>query len=353
MIDQSAPSAVAKLTLPRNCTFDESDWRVLSNHWYPLAFSEEIQDKPLNRVLLDEDLIAYRTTGGEVVVAKNLCIHRGTPLSLGWQEGDELVCAYHGFRYGKNGKCTLVPAQPDLPVPKKLCLSTFLSVERYGIVWTCLSGQPAADIPDWPEAEDEKFRRLHIDPVEWNSSAGRQIENFLDVGHFSWIHVGTFGNRERPEVPLYEVEKNEHGFHAEYPYQASNPTHSVLKADSTDGTIERWMVYDLTFPFSCRLNVRYGEGQSHCIFDSAVPVSRKKVRIFFFIARNFDHHIPAEDLLNWERGILAEDKPIVENQRPEELPLDLSEEFHIRCDRMATAYRTGLKKLGLGKEFSA
>jgi vanillate O-demethylase monooxygenase subunit len=83
------------------------------------------------------------------------------------------------------------------------------------------------------------------------------------------------------------------------------------------------------------------------------PVSRTKTRIFFFIARNFDAHVPARQLLDWEAKILAEDKPIVESQRPEELPVDLSEEFHIRSDRFATAYRAAMKELGLGRNYSA
>jgi vanillate O-demethylase monooxygenase subunit len=50
---------------------------------------------------------------------------------------------------------------------------------------------------------------------------------------------------------------------------------------------------------------------------------------------------------------VSEDKPIVEAQRPEELPLDLTEEFHLRCDRMSTAYRQGLVEIGLGRDLAS
>jgi vanillate O-demethylase monooxygenase subunit len=340
------------VALPHHCTFVESEWRALARHWYPLAYSEEVEDKPLARTLLDQPLILYRTTGRQVVVARDLCIHRGVPLHLGWQEGDELVCAYHGFRYGAAGRCTRVPAQPDLPVPKKLCLETYSTVERYGLIWTCLAPDPAqpAVLPDWPELEDPAYRMLHDPPPEWNVTAGRQMENFIDVGHFSWIHAGTFGNRKTPEVPLYEVERRPHGFHVEYPYLAANPSAAALGASPT---IQRWMTYDLHLPLACRLTVDFGEGRRHLIFDAPTPVSRRVTRIFFFIARNFDPQVPARQLLDWENAILAEDKPIVESQRPEELPVDLSEEFHIRSDRFATAFRQAMKSLGLGANYSA
>jgi vanillate O-demethylase monooxygenase subunit len=45
--------------------------------------------------------------------------------------------------------------------------------------------------------------------------------------------------------------------------------------------------------------------------------------------------------------------PFVEAQRPERLPLDLSEEFHIRCDTFSTLYRKALVQIGLGQQFSA
>jgi vanillate O-demethylase monooxygenase subunit len=338
--------------LPHHCTFAEAEWRALAKHWYPVAYSDEVVDKPLARTLLDQPLILYRTTGRQVVVARDLCIHRGVPLHLGWQEGDELVCAYHGFRYGTDGRCTKIPAQPELPVPKKLCLETYASIERGGLIWTCLAPDPAspAVLPEWPELEDPAYRVLHDPPPEWDVTAGRQLENFIDVGHFSWIHTGTFGNRETPEVAQYEVVRTPHGFHVEYPYVAANRSASAL-GDAP--TIKRWMIYDLHLPLACRLTIDFGEGKRHCIFDAPTPVSRRKTRIFFFIARNFDPDVPARQLLDWENAILAEDKPIVESQRPEELPVDLSEEFHIRSDRFATQFRSAMKALGLGANYSA
>ena len=43
-----------------------------------------------------------------------------------------------------------------------------------------------------------------------------------------------------------------------------------------------------------------------------------------------------------------QDKPIVENQRPEELPLDLTEELHVKGpDAVALAYRRFLRELGV------
>jgi vanillate O-demethylase monooxygenase subunit len=331
---------------PRNCTFAEADWMALASCWLPIAYADEVGDKPVAAELLDLPLVVYRTPEG-VHVAKDLCIHRGAALSLGRVEAGELVCAYHGFRFGAGGRCTKIPATPEAPISPKLCLQMFPAVERMGIIWTCLSGEPKQPLPEWPETEDASFRYLHLPPQVWNASAARAIENFLDVAHFSWIHTGTFGNADLHEVPKYEVVPTPAGFHTEYPYLAQNPAYSPLPDEKY---IRRWMVYDLTLPYSCRLAINYDGGRRYCIFNACAPVSARRVKIFFAVAMNFDHDKPAEEILGWERKVLAEDKPVVESQRPEELPLDLSEEFHLRFDRMSTLYRQGLVKLGLQSE---
>ena len=67
-------------------------------------------------------------------------------------------------------------------------------------------------------------------------------------------------------------------------------------------------------------------------------------------------HGPFEDiasLIAFETKVFAEDQRLVESQHPEELPLDLSAEFHIRADQMSTAYRKALAKLVLGGEYSS
>jgi phenylpropionate dioxygenase-like ring-hydroxylating dioxygenase large terminal subunit len=89
----------------RQSTFSESDWTALAPYWYPVAFSHEVSEKPIAVQLLDERLVLYRLANGKVTAARDLCLHRGVPLSMGFLEGDALVCAYHGFRYDGEGRC--------------------------------------------------------------------------------------------------------------------------------------------------------------------------------------------------------------------------------------------------------
>lgn len=299
-------------------------------------------------VLLDQQLALYRSSGG-VVAARDLCIHRGVPISLGWVEGGELVCAYHGFRYGSNGQCTRVPAQPGYAIPPKLCLQTFLATERYGIIWVCLSGRPRQSLPDWPELEDASLKQLQMGPDLWKCSAARHVENFNDLAHLSWLHAGTFGNREKPEVSPYEVENRGGVLH----FEADYDRYSIDQRHESDQLERIHYTYDLTLPFYTRLRVRFPDNKNFIIFNLPSPRSARETSVMFRLTRDFDVNGPDETTLEVQSRVVAEDRPIVEAQRPEELPLDLTEEFHIRCDRLSTVYRRSLVQLGLGRDFSA
>ena len=328
--------------LPAKCTFTPGDWAVLSSLWHPVAFSDQVVDKPFPVRLLDEDLVVFRTRQG-IAVAKDICLHRGAQLSLGWMEGDEIVCAYHGFRYNGAGECTKIPAHPELPVSRKLCLMMRRSVERYGLIWVCLSGEPSRELPDWPEMENDEFQKLHLAPFDWNTSASRMAENFFDVCHFSWIHTKTFGNRSRPEIRKYDVREDTWGLHME----CIVPTlHNGVEGETN-------FIYDLTVPFSQRLRTEYlPSTDGSFIFVSLCPISAHRTRYFSHFAKKGRFEDPT-GLIDIETRIFNEDRAIAESQRPEELPLDLSEEFHIRADRMSTAYRKRLVSLGLGKAYTS
>ena len=172
------------------------------------------------------------------------------------------------------------------------------------------------------------------------------------MSHFSFVHTSTFGNPDRTEIADVDVELTPTGLRYEFPYLAGNPASSPL---GSQPNLMRVMHYDLTLPFCARLAIRYpekGDDATHIIFDCASPVSAKRMRVFFFIARNFDPDTPSEELMTWESKILSEDRPVVQSQRPEELPIDLAEELHVQADRMTIAYRKELAKLGLGPAYS-
>jgi vanillate O-demethylase monooxygenase subunit len=323
---------------------------VLSPFWYPVAFAHEVTDAPFEAILLDERVVIYRVADGSLAAAKDICCHRGVPLSLGHVDGDEIVCKYHGLRYDRAGRCTSIPAHPTGAISPRLRLKIFPVAERYGLIWVRLVDTGPLALPDFAEWDDREYLRVLPDSVAISAAAGRQIEGFLDVSHFAFVHAASFGEPHNPVVPDYPVTKTAGGFVADYVSTVSNYAHAD-KHRNPPGFLWRRR-FEVFFPFTAKLTVFFPDGQLH-ILNAASPVSARKTKLFVPICRNFDKDAPLEATLDFNHQVFAEDIAIVERQWPEDLPIDLHAEAHFPADRSSITYRRGLAALGLGRGYTA
>src|SRR5438094_5977642 len=166
---------------------------ALRSFWYPVAATDELGPAPLATRLLDQRIVVYRA-GERLVAFEDLCIHRGTPLSLGWIENDNLICAYHGWTYAPDGACARIPSLPaNRGIPRKARATSYHVAQRYGLIWVCLD-KPRAPIPDLPQLEDPSYYTFFNGALEWNTSAARMVENFIDISHFPFVHPGLLGD---------------------------------------------------------------------------------------------------------------------------------------------------------------
>jgi len=270
------PTCNSAFVLPRNCTFSETDWKALAPFRYPIAFSHEVTHRPFAAKLLDERLVLFRLSDSWIVAARDLCLHRGVPLSLGWVEKDELQCKYHGVGYDKSGQCTRIPAQPDAAIPARLKLTTYAVTERYGLVWVRLVDNGSVHFPYFQEWNDPDYIQVLPASVAHEAAAGRQVEGFLDVSHFAFVHTESFGERENPEVPDYPVERLPHGFRADDVSTVSNYRHN-LKHLSPPGF--KWRrLFEVWLPFTAKLSVTFGNGKLH-ILNAACAVWARTTRL--------------------------------------------------------------------------
>jgi hypothetical protein len=111
--------------------------------------------------------------------------------------------------------------------------------------------------------------------------------------------------------------------------------------------------YELTLLFSSRLSIRHPAGRDAILYDIPGPISARKFRIYFFILRNHDKDLPVQEYVDFQQAVLDEDQPMVEDQRQEELPLELAEEVHIQADRFSITFRQVLREVGLSRPFSS
>jgi ferredoxin-NADP reductase/nitrite reductase/ring-hydroxylating ferredoxin subunit len=121
-----------------------------ASRWFPVA---AVEDLPYRHVyagqLAGHELAVWRADDGNVNVWEDRCVHRGVRLSVGKNDGAELMCQYHGWRYAnRTGGCTYIPAHPADAPAQTICVRSFPARERYGLVWSTITGDgdpPAID----------------------------------------------------------------------------------------------------------------------------------------------------------------------------------------------------------------
>lgn len=339
------------LPLPPHCTFEEKDWQLLATYWHAVALSTDVTEQPLKAKLMDEELVLYRFKGN-LVVARDVCPHRGVPLSLGKNDdGEGVVCPYHGLRFGDKGHCNRVPSSPCAPIASKLNLITYRAEERYGLIWVCLAAEEGDEpnIPNMPYWDHPDFQQINCPAFEVNGFAGRQVEGFIDVAHFAWIHTATFADPNNQVVPDYTTTETEWGFIADYYSDVGN---YPMGKDGDPVYDFKWLRhFEVHAPFTATLTIDFPEDTKQVIMNTASPVSARVTRMFAPICRSFDKHLPIQEALDFNLRVFEEDRMMVETQRPEKLPLDLTMEAHIPADRSSIAYRRLLKRSGFGDFF--
>ena len=331
------------------------------DYWYPVSMASELTDEPVGTRLHGERLALVRLEG-EPVVYRDLCIHRGSPLSLGRVEGPLLRCSYHGWQYDKTGAVVRIPQRdPEAPIPAKARVPTYPAVERFGVIWTTL-GNPVDGPGDMPEWDDPTCRTIFLPTFEWDASAGRMMENFLDAGHFAWVHTALLGDPERPMVYTSPVTNEDEGFSYIVETEIRDET-------AEDGWVREGIFYQFKLPFWFMITEtghrptekavhgadedvdRDSEPDAHYRFDIVLqPMDRNKTRRYTWITRNYDLDPDSDERYrSTQQTVAMQDKPIVEAQRPEELPLDITAELHIKgVDAPAIALRKLLAERGLG-----
>jgi phenylpropionate dioxygenase-like ring-hydroxylating dioxygenase large terminal subunit len=317
---------------------------------HPVALSSEVAGEPVPAELLGEPLVLWRDSSGTAHAFSDLCIHRGTALSLGTVEGDEIVCPYHGWRYGTGGACTAIPQLADpRRVPAKARATSFRCEERYGLLWVALD-EPRWTLPEVPELESPEWRTLTCGPYAWRCDSSRQVENFTDFGHFPFVHPGLLGDPERPVVPNHEVRTDGHVLHYEIVRpEAPNSDDFPVFANEEERRPERRSRYELHLPYTIVLRLGWGGEQGMVYFFASQPVREDECKGFLRIARNYNLEQSDQVLRDFEDVIFDQDKRIVESQRPEQVPFDLAEELHLKFDAVAVAYRRGMRAEGLAR----
>ena len=121
--------------------------KELQSLWHPIASSSDL---PFRHVyhgqVAGRELAVWRADDGFVNAWENRCLHRGVRLSIGINDGAELKCQYHGWRYSnRSAACVYIPAHPADSPSRTICNQVYPVREKYGLVWS--GEQPEGEPP--------------------------------------------------------------------------------------------------------------------------------------------------------------------------------------------------------------
>ncbi len=312
---------------------------ILLNDWHAVlsVASLEAANNVTGARVLGEDIVIWRA-GSEIRAWKDLCVHRGTRLSLGEVLPDNsLQCPYHGWTYDAAGQCVNIPAHPEQKPPTKARAIVYQATVAYDMVWVCL-GEPAYDIPDFEEWDDDSYRKILCGAYEFQATGPRMVENFLDVAHFPFVHENILGTQERPEIPDYDVVTDERGIIAS--------DIRVFQPNPDGSHNPNWVTYTYKVYRPLVAYFRKEAEEKFAILLMVTPIEEVKSLMWMWMVMT--HGDGSDETLRaFQDEIAMQDLPIVQSQRPELLPLDLQAELHLRSDKTAIAYRRWLNDLGL------
>ncbi len=259
------------------------------------------------------------------------------------------MCAYHGWRYGADGRCVAICKRTIRRRPGQGPVRAFRAQERYGLIWAALE-EPRWPLPEVPELENGQWAIMAAGPYRWRCDAARQVENFTDFGHFPWVHPGLLGDPARPVVPSHQVHTNGHVLRYEIVRpEAPNSDDFPVFGNEEAGPPQRRSRYELHLPYTIVLRLGWGGERGHGVLlrltaDKAAPPTG--CAGYVIIGRNYNIDQPDQVIREFEDTIFGQDQVVVESQRPERVPFDPPPSC-LRFDAVAVAYRKAMRDLGL------
>ena len=348
MTDTAEPDTSDALPLPRA----DEPWMdaLLRRSWHPVAVAADVGDDPVAVTLLGQRLVLFRS-GERIAAFHDVCVHRGASLALGWRDDDCLVCPFHGWRYDGDGTCVEIPSSPGRTIPSRARLHEYRCEVSIGLVWVALD-EPVVAVPEFPEYDDPEMRTIVCPPYDWQCHALRRLENFLDFAHFAFVHPGTLGDPDHPEVPDHEVWTDDDRLCIRQ--DRPEPRIDDVKTGgispdaptTDDGRVLTVMHYRGYPPLAARLRQELPDGRIYSVFIAASPIDESTTRTFWHVARNYSFDQPDDEFVQFQVDVVAQDRPIVESQRPERIPAEITAELHVHDDRVSVAWRRLLHRLG-------
>ncbi|HEX7008135.1 MAG TPA: aromatic ring-hydroxylating dioxygenase subunit alpha [Alphaproteobacteria bacterium] len=164
----------------------------LRNIWYFALPSTALRRGRMTaRRLLGEPLLFGRAADGTPFALRDICPHRGIPLSYGRFDGAEIECCYHGWRFDTGGRCTAIPSLVEgqrldlsrIRVPSLPCR------EAQGCIWIYWGDgdAPTGDIVTLPDVPEGRAAGI-AETMTFPCAIDHAVVGLMDPAHGPFVH---------------------------------------------------------------------------------------------------------------------------------------------------------------------
>jgi 5,5'-dehydrodivanillate O-demethylase oxygenase subunit len=170
---------------------DTPGGQLLRRYWQALwPACDFTDDQPKKRIkVMGEDLVVYRGDDGAFGCVTEHCTHRGCSLYYGFLEGSAIRCAYHGWKFERDGRCVEQPFEPkDSTFKDRVRQRAYPVQELGGLLFVYMGPLPAPLLPRWDTlVRKDGTRLIEIRPnltCNWLQAQ----ENTADTTHTYYLH---------------------------------------------------------------------------------------------------------------------------------------------------------------------
>ena len=172
---------------------------MIFGDWYPAVRVDTLRaGGTAVTTLLGIPMLLGRKRDGRLFAMRDLCPHRGIPLSAGWFDGETVQCKYHGWRFEPcSGQCEEIPSltSHDSLEPTKIYANSFPVAERDGYAWVYVPEAGAGrvtsegELPPVPELPkfSERYRSAHLQ-ADLPCNVDHGIIGLMDPAHGPFVH---------------------------------------------------------------------------------------------------------------------------------------------------------------------
>lgn len=165
----------------------EGENGVFTQSWFPLCLASDVTSgHVVGADFLNGRVVVFRTADGVARVLSAYCPHLGADLAVGDVYEDTVRCAFHHWRYDRNGVC--VKTSVGDPPPPSACLFAFPTAEKHGVIWAFNGEEPIFEIPNFPYPDDELATRVEADWQAWPIDPWVLLCNVSDLQHLKALH---------------------------------------------------------------------------------------------------------------------------------------------------------------------